>query len=179
MKNHPSQRYCTLYITNQVMAIKGRYVPFFVYNSTNLKKIEKRLEKTAKRYPLTDIYLFHICDQFKPKTYGICLKSFQKRRLKKIIWYAHSANLSEFEKYKVLRLQFSGRMFGNESYMEDGPKYLKTIKSSEDINKKSFISRGHFNFLKSFGVPLFDFQNQHGDNNVMTTTCWFTTGEGL
>lgn len=156
----------SIYLTSYVIGLKKRYIPIFSYPHKNMKKIEEQIKKTQNKFKLTDVYFFRTFDDFKKdvKIIGICLKTLDKNRIKKILKYAKSKNLTELTKYGKNRI----RMTDEEGNMME---YIKTLESNLTI---PFISYGHYNLISAF-IDIKKYLNMHGDSFELSY-CEFKNG---
>ena len=157
-------KYCyASFLTNCVPGIK-RSIPFFEFplnQSTKIKKIENKLAEIQCNYNLSDIYLF----KSESKITAISLRTFQLRRLEKIIKASSSINYNSLVKYKQLFFRVGSKKDHKRRILEDSPKYVKTIKADEDKNS-NFISKPHLSFFKSFDIPMRWYRFMHGKGDV-------------
>lgn len=146
-------------VSNKIIGCKKRFIPIFSFEYTSLEKVKKKLIKTQQMYSLTDIFLFRTYNEIKkePQIIALSLKSLDKRRTHKILKYAKSRNLDEYEKYGKIRFKLSDENGGM-------AEYLCTLPSK---NKTSFISKPHYNLISKF-TKMDKYKNQHGDRLEVT-----------
>ena len=138
--------------------MRKRFVPFFTYYSP--EGVVNNLDCVQSKYGLSDIFVLAGYDVFRlsPVLVGICAKTFQKRRLLKILRDARSQNRAEFEKYGKNRIAIGNE---NEMFLY----HVLTLKS----NNKGYVSAGHLGFLKLFAGVDFP-ERVHGRGLELTFT---------
>lgn len=147
-----------LYLTNKIPHLKERFITFFSYSEISKLDCLKEIQQT---YDLPEIYFFRTFDELKgrPLFIGISLKSLDWRRTEKILSAANSENLKEFQKYKKTRISICNR----NSIIE----YFNKLETEP---KKCHLSKGHYDLLKEWKVPLCAHENFHSHGNAVEIT---------
>ncbi|MBI2079724.1 hypothetical protein HYT84_03095 [Candidatus Micrarchaeota archaeon] len=130
----------------------------FLQFPLSFKFLTQRIKLIQRTYEVGDVYVF------KDRKFitAMCLQTFQRRRIEKILKAAKSSNLNSFLKY--------GRTFfrvGNSESPEgkvlEGPPLFSGIIKSPYNNKP--VSKGHHIFLKEL-INLNNCGNLHGKDHV-------------
>jgi hypothetical protein len=152
------------YVTNKVPGIR-RMVPFFEFSSRmGLAKVEKILLDVQAEYNLSDIYLFtsESCIS------AISLRTFQFRRIAKIVRASGSRDYGSFLKFRHQFFRVGKRTDIAGCLIESAPSFVKILRGDGPDNLQ-FVSRPHWEFLHSFDLPLLEYSNAHGCGEVMMT----------
>ena len=127
-------------LSNEIYAM-NRFPLFLLYKNKTLKQVKNDLIRLQETYNLSDILIFKKEEDY----YGICLQTFQQKRLQKIV---------KASKAEPLQVKF------NRSWLNMPFYYIDTIKSNK---KNVYVSRPHTILLnKIFDLNL-DYPNQHGE----------------
>jgi DNA primase catalytic subunit len=152
------------YATNRVPGIRCM-IPFFEFSSRmGLTKAEKILLDVQAEYNLSDIYLFtsESCIS------ALSLRTFQYRRIAKIVRASGSRDYGSFLKFRHQFFRVGNRTDSAGRIIEPAPSFVKTLLSDKPANKQ-FVSHPHWEFLRSFDVPVREYPNAHGWGEVMMT----------
>jgi hypothetical protein len=149
-----------IFISNKVFGIKDRYVPLFRWSNIGEKSVRNILKKTMKRFELSDTLLIKDMTGY----YAISFKTTSSARIEKILRYAKSDNLKEFQRNGIARMPVSKRL--KEGKEVSDVMLLEDIKGSND----AFMSRPHTEFLNKVFRLNKTFANMHGNGLKTTTT---------
>jgi DNA primase catalytic subunit len=167
VRSKPQISFYASFLVNNVPGTR-RKIPFFEYRidrKQGIPAIKEKLADTQKKYCLPDIYLFSCGTTLS----GICLASFDNRRLEKIIKYSGSENYNTLIKYKQLYLRVGTKKDLHMDDMEDMPKYLETLENPDPKAENKYLSRPHVLFLLSQDVPVKNHERTHGTEKVQIT----------
>ena len=172
-RSHPSPSPRFSYVSFLVNCVPGikRHITFLEYPANRNTKITKRIENELMEiqdmYDLSDIYLF----KSKSRITAISLRTFQMRRLEKILKASSSVNYNSLIKYRQLFFRVGPKRDPDQKIVEDVPEYIKTIKTAkrDGTNNPGFISKPHYSFFEGFGIPMCRYRFMHGKGNVFLT----------
>lgn len=152
VRSKPRNTFYASFLVNSVLGTR-RKIPFFEYllgPKRGLIAIKEKLAEAQKTYGLPEIYLFSSGTTIT----GICLASFDQRRLEKIIKHSGSENYLTLVKYKQLFFRIGTKKDPRMEGIEDMPEYLETMERPDHVAEKKYASRPHELFLISQGVPV-------------------------
>jgi hypothetical protein len=150
------------FITSRVPGV-SRLIPFFEYPARiSPEKAEHRLMAVQDEYGLSDIYLF----KSKSSVSAICLSTFQRRRVEKIVRASGSRDYGTLLKYGRQFFRVGSRMDVHGHETETSPVFIMTIPADNHGNLR-FVSSPHREFLARFSVPVRTYQNTHGTGPVL------------
>ena len=167
VRSKPHNAYYASFLVNTVPGTR-RKIPFFEYHTNrrlSLDSIKEKLAETRRIYGLTEIYLFSSGATIT----GICLASFDSRRLEKIIKHSGSENYLTLVKYKQLFFRIGTKKGPDLEDIEDMPQYVETLGSPDPDSERKYVSRPHILFLESQGVPMRGHERMHGSEQIPIT----------
>jgi hypothetical protein len=160
----PSRFSYATYLSNAVPGL-ALQIPFFTYPPRrNLQKIETELARLQNQYHLSDVYLYHS----ETGISAVCLRTFQLRRLEKIIAASSSTNYGTLLKYHQLFFRVGEIQDEDGRVLAGPPVFEKVIPSPEKYNAH-FISSPHYHFFSDFLPRLDPYQRVHGKGDVILT----------
>jgi len=167
VRSKPQISFYASFLVNNVPGTR-RKIPFFEYKidrKQGIAAIKEKLNDTQRIYNLPEIYLFSCGTTLT----GICLASFDQRRLEKIIKYSGSENYNTLIKYKQLFFRVGTKKDLRMDELEDMPEYLETLENPDPKTGNRYVSRPHELFLISQDVPVKSHERTHGTEKVQIT----------
>jgi DNA primase catalytic subunit len=167
VRSKPQISFYASFLVNNVPGTR-RKIPFFEYRigrKQGIPAIKIKLSDTQKKYNLPGIYLFSSGTTLS----GICLASFDQRRLEKIIKYSGSENYNSLIKYKQLFFRIGTKKDQEMRDIEDTPEYIETIENPDPKAENKYLSRPHELFLLTQDVPVKSRGRTHGTEKIPIT----------
>ena len=163
VRSKPPTRFSyATYLSNAVPGT-ALQIPFFTYPPRrNLQKIETELAQLQNQYHLSDIFLYRSDTEIS----AACLRTFQLRRLEKIIAASSSTNYGTLLKYHQLFFRVGEIQDADGRVLSGPPLFEKIITAPEKYNAH-FISLPHYHFFSDFSTRLDPYQRLHGKGNVI------------
>jgi VanZ family protein len=163
VRSKPPTRFSyATYLSNAVPGT-ALQIPFFIYPPRrNLQKIETELAGLQNRYQLSDIYLYRSDTEIS----AACLRTFQLRRLEKIIASSSCTNYGTLLKYHQLFFRVGEIQDAGGRVLSGPPLFEKIITAPEKYNAH-FISLPHYHFFSDFLPRLDPCQRLQGKGDVI------------
>jgi len=154
------------FMTNKVPGLRDRYILILRYDNKDMNWIKKKLSWLQKEYNLTEIFIF----EDKESAYGVCLKTFQRKRINKIMKRSYADNMREQTRFTRLRMPI-GPKISNGKKIAEMPRLVDVLDSDND---KSNISQGHYEFIIKMAeldkIKVKANQKRHGNKSQLKVT---------
>lgn len=139
------------YVSNKVLGTKDRLALFLSYD-LQLHDVVNDIKRLSDTYKLPTSYVLELDN----RRYVVCLKTFQRRRLQRIVNASKSVNKHELMKF--------GQCFVPASINGSVIGFTTSIITNDYC--KAFISKTHKAWLNSLGIDTGEYPNQHGDKGI-------------
>jgi hypothetical protein len=148
----------TTFITSSVLGTKGRHAVLLTLPKGMLESVTMRLARAQQEYDLTDIYIFEL-----PRSYQvICLKTVQRNRYQKILDSVRSPSAGQLRRYERVSLRMGPLIDQNMRELEPSARFVTFLECPEAIRERTFVSRGHIDFLEKHGFTTMVHPKVHG-----------------
>lgn len=148
----------TTYITSSVLGTKGRHAVLLTLPRGTLEGAVRRLSQAQRVYDLTDVYIFEL-----PRSYQvICLKTVQRNRYQKILDSVRSPSSSQLRRYDRVSLRMGPLIDQNMRELEPSAKFVTFLECPAATRERTFVSRGHIDFLEKHGFTPLVHPRTHG-----------------
>ncbi len=137
----PAPFYLTTFLSNTVLGVRDRCIPFFIYNR-ELPKVEKELLMLQSTYFLGNVYVLESEDS----TYAFSIDSLPLRRVEKILKASSGTGINKLLKYKQLFMRIEQEEDKEGNVIKEKPKLIKILFAQS----KHMQSKGHAQFLKDY-----------------------------
>ncbi len=133
--------YLTTFLSNTVLGVKDRCVPFFIYNK-KLEKLERELLNLQSTYSLGNVYILKSEDAY----FAFSIDSLPLRRVEKILKASTSIGINKLLKYKQLFMRVEQEEDQAGNILREKPKLMSILFA----HGKHVQSAGHALFLKDY-----------------------------
>jgi len=140
----PGKLYSFKFVSNVIEGTNNLYIPILSFKGKRIPNFEE----LQKKFKLSAFYIFETFNS----TIAINLRAVDKRRLLKIMRYAKSSNLSEFEKTGHVWIRTSS-LITDKRVKDRKPRLVKVLDTYDHLRYAH--SKPHLDLLKHFGLDVF------------------------